>query len=240
MKTNPSTSGRTGLRADNQAFTLIELITVMAIIGILMLLLFPAIGVVKDNMRKVQAKNDVMGIVSALKQYYTEYGKYPTVDTGETPDPNKDIVVGDTNMDAVADNSQLFNTLRAINEAPNLDHIYNPRRIVFYENKTVSKPTAPKSGFVDDVGGGTAKKGCLYDPWGIQYFIILDANYDNFIDLKGFYEDFETAGPGGKAPRTTVGAFSLGKDSTLGDKKTGQRKFRLSTSDTADDVVSWQ
>ena len=62
------------------AFTLVELLTVIAIIAILMGLLFPAIGAVKENGRRVQAKNDVMGIITAVKQYNTEYGKYPVVE----------------------------------------------------------------------------------------------------------------------------------------------------------------
>src|SRR5438552_3035429 len=61
------------------AFTLVELLTVIAIIAILMGLLFPAIGIVKEQARKVQAKTDITNIVAAVKQYYTEYGKYPQV-----------------------------------------------------------------------------------------------------------------------------------------------------------------
>ena len=49
------------------AFTLIELLTVIAIIAILMGLLFPAVNAVKENAKKVQAKNDVTQIVAAVK-----------------------------------------------------------------------------------------------------------------------------------------------------------------------------
>ncbi|HEX5175388.1 MAG TPA: type II secretion system protein, partial [Chthoniobacteraceae bacterium] len=52
-------------RADSASFgfTLIELLTVIAIIAILMGLLFPAVNAVKENAKKVQAKNDVTQIV---------------------------------------------------------------------------------------------------------------------------------------------------------------------------------
>src|SRR4051812_43446348 len=74
------------------AFTLIELLTVIAIIAILMGILFPVINNVKENAKKVQAKNDVTQIVTAVKAYYTEYGKYPPV-PGSTQ-PNADTVLG--------------------------------------------------------------------------------------------------------------------------------------------------
>src|SRR5947207_2970004 len=52
-------------RAAAHAFTLVELLTVIAIIAILMGLLFPAIGIIKEQARKAQAKSDVTNIVAA-------------------------------------------------------------------------------------------------------------------------------------------------------------------------------
>ena len=59
------------------AFTLIELLTVIAIISILMSLLFPALNGGKEAARRAQAKQDIAGIIAAVKAYHTEYGKYP-------------------------------------------------------------------------------------------------------------------------------------------------------------------
>jgi hypothetical protein len=67
----------------------------------------------------------------------------------------------------------------------------------------------------------------------------MDSNYDNRIDLKGIYQDFEGADPtSGNAPRQTVGAFAMGKDEQIGGKKTG-RSYKQGT-EISDDVVSWQ
>jgi prepilin-type N-terminal cleavage/methylation domain-containing protein len=214
------------------AFTLIELLTVIAIIAILMGLLFPAIGTIKESARKTQAKNDVTNIVAAVKQYYTEYGKYPPVQEGASTSET-DVIIGDEEAGAVADNSALFNTLRSIAEGlnSNPDYKYNPRRIVFFEGKSATDPAAPRAGFADSQQA--KKKGCFFDPWGKQYCVVIDTNYDNLIKLDEQYNDFGAT----NAPRVGVGAFSLGKDGKLGTK--GDKTYRKGTTNS-DDVISWQ
>src|SRR6266567_300636 len=53
------------------AFTLIELLVVIAIIAVLLGLAFPAFQGVLDRAKKVQAKNDVTQIVTAVNAFYT-------------------------------------------------------------------------------------------------------------------------------------------------------------------------
>jgi prepilin-type N-terminal cleavage/methylation domain-containing protein len=220
------------------AFTLIELLTVIAIIAILMGLLFPAVAAVKENARKVQAKNDVAQIVAAVKAYYAEYGKYPPLtEPGSAAGGNTvttDDFIGDSAAGAKEVNSKLFNTLRAIPEDPNTDHKLNPRRVVFFEGKSVSNPDQPRAGFVDKLGGQQgASKGCFFDPWGKQYCIIIDSNYDNRLDVGQCYTDFGDT----DKPRTAVGAFAMGKDNKLGEN--GDNRFRNGQK-LSDDVISWQ
>src|SRR6266446_10974027 len=59
------------------AFTLMELLLVIVIIVILVGLAFPAFQGVLERAKKMQAKNDLAQIVTAVNAYYTEYGKYP-------------------------------------------------------------------------------------------------------------------------------------------------------------------
>ena len=225
-------------------FTLIELLTVIAIIAILMGLLFPAIAAVKESGRKASAKNDVMQIVTAVKQYYTEYGKYPPLTAQKKEkkggDSVQDEFVGDPESGAKEVNAILFNTLRGIPEAPNDQHKMNPRRVVFFEGKSVSNPDQPKSGFVEKAtggGGGSGggdNKGAFFDPWGRQYVVVIDTNYDNRIDVGQCYTDFSADDD---KPRTAVGAFSMGKDNKLGENG---NKVYIKGQTPSDDIISWQ
>ena len=218
-------------RASALAFTLVELLTVIAIIAILMGLLFPAIGIIKESARKVQAKNDVTNIVSAVKTYYTEYGKYPPVADPPTAADTDDLV-GDPKAQATINNNALFDTLRAIDRGLNKAHKFNPRRIVFYEGKSAADAAAPRAGFADK-STDPLMQGNLFDPWGKQYCIVMDSNYDNTIVVDNQYTDFKAP----DAPRVGCGAFSMGKDNTLGTK---DDKTYKKGSTASDDVISWQ
>ena len=180
------------------AFTLIELLVVIAIIGILIGLLFPAFNAVQNQARQTQAKNDLTQIVNAVNAFYTEYGKYP---------PATDDVV-------IPDNSTLFNELRATPAATQ-----NPRQIVFINSPNVKNTAAPRSGIGAD--------GKYYDPWGTQYQVAIDTNYDN--RMTNPYGNNQGAGPSPLA--IGVIAWSLGQDQTLGNG---------GAFTNSDDVISWQ
>ncbi len=231
-----------------RAFTLIELLTVISIIAILMGLLFPAIGLVKEQANKARAKNDVSNIVTAVRTYNVEYGKYPSIaEGGKSADPGgtiEDAMCGDeaAGAESGTPNSLLFNTLRAIPEGINAEPIHgrNPKKIVFFEGRSVSNVAQPRGGFVDKEGAGASVKGSYFDPWGKQYTIILDQNYNNIVNLKKQYSDFTDSAKDDTEDtgiRTGVAAFSMGKDNKLG---TGGNKVFKSGNDTSDDVVSWQ
>ena len=63
-------------------FTLIEVMVVIAIIGILATLIVPKIMGRPDEARVIAAKQDVGTIMQALKLYRLDIGRYPTADQG--------------------------------------------------------------------------------------------------------------------------------------------------------------
>jgi prepilin-type N-terminal cleavage/methylation domain-containing protein len=222
---------RSSVVARPDAFTLIELLTVIAIIAILMGLLFPIIIMVKENARRARARQDCLHIVQSVEAFHTEYGLYPKLDPSATPPAETpDESAGDVAARMTVRNSALFNTLRAIDRAPNANNAQNPKRQPFFPTSIVNNPDKPKDGFLETSGSPTGNQGSLYDPWGSEYNIVIDANADNVIDTK--YEDFR----GENAPRVPVGVFSLGKDKLPGKRGDWRLKNRT---DFSDDRTSW-
>jgi general secretion pathway protein G len=65
-----------------RAFTLIEVLVVVAILGILAAIVVPRIMDRPDEARRVAAKADIGALVAALKLYRLDNGNYPTTDQG--------------------------------------------------------------------------------------------------------------------------------------------------------------
>jgi len=194
---------------DENGFTLIELLIVIAIIVILMGLLFPAFKGVQDQAKRTQAKNDLTQIVTAVNAFYTEYGKYPTA---ATTDATATYGPGGS----TTENGGLFTELRATTSA------LNTRQIVFISPPDAKDQNSPRSGIKSSTGG-------YYDPWGTEYAVALDANYDNQVTNPYGNNN----GAGADPIRQGAIAWSYGKDAKLGNN--GDGKFTGS-----DDVISWQ
>ncbi len=169
------------------AFTLPELIVVLTIIAILTSLLFPTFQGVREQAKRLQARNDLIQIINALQAYYTEYGKYPL-----TPSPLADMTYGSNSS-----NDLIFNILRAVTSTD------NPRRIVFIAPPEAKNPNHPQSG----ISSSPSSLGQFFDPWGNPYLIRLDTDYDN--QVRNPYSQ-----NAGSAPflRAGVITWSFGKD----------------------------
>jgi prepilin-type N-terminal cleavage/methylation domain-containing protein len=202
------------------AFTLIELLVVIAIIAILIGILFPAYRAVQNQARQTQAKNDLTQIVAAVNAYYTEYGKYPLVAADATYGP------------AALANAALFDVLRNMT-AGVPGNASNPRAIVFISPPGVKDGVNPKAGIATQnatVNGVSIPLGSYVDPWGMQYRVAIDGNYDNQIT-----NPYTTNTGAGLSPLTFgVIAWSAGKDQSAPDSG-GTQTFTDS-----DDVLSWQ
>jgi type II secretion system protein G len=93
-----------------RGFTIIELLVVVAILGVLMSLLFPAVQGALDAAKKAQAKNDVTQIATAVVAFDMEYGRMPS--TNSAPEELKGGL-----LDALVGSNDTM----------------NPRKIVFIE-----------------------------------------------------------------------------------------------------------
>ena len=171
-----------------QAFTLIELLVVIAIIAALLGLVFPVFQGVLERAKKVQAKNDLTQIVTAVNAFYTEYGRYPNP-TADTTDAAATYGAGSTSSKAV------FDELRGKSTT------LNTRQIVFISPPEDTTQPSPK--------GKIGSDGQFHDPWTSAYAIRIDADYDNQVA-----NPYGTNGAGADPIRQGVIAWSLGKDTT--------------------------
>jgi prepilin-type N-terminal cleavage/methylation domain-containing protein len=157
---------------NKRAFTLIELLTVIAIIIILTALLFPAIKNALLKSEVAQAQSGISNLSTALRAYYTEYGKWPISDTAGTWN-----YVVDANMVSLLSGTDI-GTLTSPGPTTELDGVLggssgqfqgNPRKIPFLQFKQ------------SDLGTFTTCQDCYLDPWKKPYYLKLDVTYANTI-----------------------------------------------------------
>jgi prepilin-type N-terminal cleavage/methylation domain-containing protein len=143
------------VRTGSRGFTLIELMVVIAIIGILMGLVGAAAYSAHQRAYAAQASAETQQIAAAFKSYYLAYGDWPGDWSGGTVDPNGEG--GDAD-----DGKTGYVALTRGNLDPLLGG--GPDGIVFLD--------VPDSVFEgeEDSSGGNSKKEFL-DPWGNPYLV---------------------------------------------------------------------
>ena len=149
-----------------RGFTLIELLVVIAIIGILAVIIIPSIRGALRSATKTRAQRQVQDLDTALKRYFSEYGRMPV---------SADLMraKSDLHYNEAKEQSGVIEVL--IN-ADGIDVNLNPKKITFLD-------LDPKDFGVKTVAEMLLKlkSGGYKDPWGNLYGIFMDVNFDDAI-----------------------------------------------------------
>ena len=155
-----------------RGFTLIELLVVIAIIGMLASILIPSIAGAFRSAKRARALSQIHDLDGAVKRYFAEYGKMP-VPAGDNGGADK-LYTG-------ADQAKVIEIL--INSPKRADTNQNPKKIVFLDldpgsfMNAAGRPVKSVEDMQVLLKGGTPYK----DPWGNDYGILMDLNFDEKI-----------------------------------------------------------
>jgi len=133
------------------AFTLIELLAVITIIGILAGLTLGAAGAVRRHGATSTAKAEVAALQAACERYYADNNSYPTTNSMPDPSSTSDVNPSPTSKYPTAGKS-LFNALFGTNQ-----YDLPPSTKRYFE---------PKPAMVSST---TTANPYLIDPWGYAY-----------------------------------------------------------------------
>ncbi len=154
----PVRDARLKRQAAARAFTLIELLTVISIIGILAAISLGVVRGVRERAALSQAKAELASLAQALEAYKLQYGDYPQTGPAQNqPDPAL-AAPSDTDGPGI-----LFNALTG-KRGP-AGALIAGRSFVELSRYTLQNPTA-----LPAEGNSTLQaRNALLDPWGNRY-----------------------------------------------------------------------
>lgn len=228
---------------EHKAFSLVELLVVMAIIGILAAILLPAVSQAPKRAKITTAKTEMRILATSIEKFFNEYGRYPVSKASEQAaiTANADLTLGPAEALSSANNSELVIILEDIDQGPNAGHVRNPRSIPATLGRRVTG---------QEPGISTADW-VFRDPWNNPYVITMDLNQngkclDAFYgrrvvsqqsDNQGFNGLVNTNGTGNSDHfefSGTVMIWSFGPDGK------GDPALEANKGVNADNVLSWR
>jgi prepilin-type N-terminal cleavage/methylation domain-containing protein len=164
------------------AFTLVELLTVIAIIGILAAMLLTVFPAVIKTGKITKAKLEMADIVNAIEAYDSDYGRFPISSSEQSAAGTNDFTVGamlplapislDNNSNVVA---ILMDLTVYPNGTPtaNVGHAKNSKQVKYLNAKISGYDPASNN---PNPPGGVDNNGIYRDPWGSPYVITMNTS----------------------------------------------------------------
>ena len=169
----------------HRLFTLVELLTVIAVIAILAGIAIPVVVGMQSKGRETSARADMNAIKMALTQFKADYSIFPV--TGVSADTlyhaGFSSAADDASIDTVISHLTLISPSPKGGDGADKD---NPVDYTSSLNKKKRKyldaPAKPVE--AKFVAGTSPLKGFMkLDPWGRRYSIAMDTNYDKKLEL---------------------------------------------------------
>jgi prepilin-type N-terminal cleavage/methylation domain-containing protein len=172
-----------------QAFSLVEMLVVISIIGILAGMLLPALARAKTKAKITVARKEIADLVQAINSYKADYSQFPSPPETFFTMGTSDFTYGTANTGVPftvtngfgydTNNSALTCILMAVERhrdnvnTINVGHVKNPQKKIYLKPKL-------SNGTVGDPQPGLGLDGIYRDPWGMPYMVSIDMNFDDY------------------------------------------------------------
>lgn len=195
-----------------RCFTLVELLTVVAVIAILAGITIPVVVGMSSKGKEVTARADMNAIKLALTQFKNDYSVWPVA--AATSDTLYRAGFSEKKKDEDID--KVIQELTLIKAKPGTDNVpeaYTPA-LNTKRRKYLDAPAKPMTALFE-VGTDNPLTGFYkLDPWGRRYNIAVDTNYDKKLELT---TDFLGTGSTAETIAGDVAVYSYGAAEDDGD-----------------------
>ena len=163
----------------HRLFTLVELLTVIAVIAILAGIAIPVVVGMQSKGRETAARADMNAIKMALTQFKADYSIFPV--TGASGDTlyhaGFSAADADANIDTLISHLTMIQATPGTNDVPQaFTSTFNTKK-----RKYLDAPAKPVTALF--AVSGLTKGFMKLDPWGRRYNIAMDTNYDKKLEL---------------------------------------------------------